>query len=141
MFVCEDFDYVFRYLEAEKVGAIVHEQEKILVAPPPMSLQALGTSPPLPLDPLVGNVTTPPAATFPLLTSTNESSIGSEPTLSPPAQNQSRNNSALVALGVGIGIGGAVVLVFVAAFVVWYKRRKRRRRAFSEPIAPLGLKS
>lgn len=111
-----------------------------LVAPPPMSSPAPGTSPPSPLDPSVGNVTTPPAATFPLLPPTNESSIGSEPTLSPPAQNRSSNNSALVALGVGIGIGGAVVLVFVAVFVVWYKRRKRRRRAFSESSAPFGLK-
>ncbi|CAI9286366.1 unnamed protein product [Lactuca saligna] len=111
-----------------------------LVAPPPMSSPAPGTSPPSPLDPSVTNTTASPTATFPLLPPTNATSIGSEPTLSPPAQNRSSSNSALVALGIGIGIGGAVVLVFVGVFVVWYKRRKRRRLALSESSAPLGFK-
>nr|GEY55344.1 proline-rich receptor-like protein kinase PERK15 [Tanacetum cinerariifolium] len=64
-----------------------------------------------------------------------------QPTTSPSVQT-SRNSSALVALGVGIGIGGAVVLVFVCIFVVWYKKRKRRRRRLllDDPVTTLGLK-
>ncbi|KAG8362874.1 hypothetical protein BUALT_BualtUnG0028200 [Buddleja alternifolia] len=36
------------------------------------------------------------------------------------------NSTTLVALGMGIGIGGAIVLVCVGIFVIWYKRRKKR---------------
>ena len=56
--------------------------------------------------------------------------------------NRSSRDTALVALGVGIGIGGAVVLVFVCVFVVWYKRSKRRRRRLlvDDPVSTLGLK-
>ncbi|KAJ9537609.1 hypothetical protein OSB04_030342 [Centaurea solstitialis] len=107
-----------------------------------MSSPAPETSPPSPPSPPsstdINATAAPPtaAATFPLLPPSNGTSIVSEPNSnsSPPPAVQNRsgggnNNSALVALGVGIGIGGAVVLVFVCVFVVWYKRRKRRRRA------------
>ncbi|XP_051147654.1 proline-rich receptor-like protein kinase PERK1 [Andrographis paniculata] len=43
------------------------------------------------------------------------------------ASSQSSNRTTLIALGVGIGIGGLVVLVCVGIFVLWYKRRKRKR--------------
>nr|XP_043624948.1 proline-rich receptor-like protein kinase PERK15 [Erigeron canadensis] len=81
------------------------------------------TSPPSPPTPLIPNVTT----SFPLFPPPNASSINSEPNQSPPGKTGSKSNPTLVALGVGIGIGGAVVLVFVCIFAVWYKRRKRRR--------------
>ncbi|KAL3840889.1 hypothetical protein ACJIZ3_025480 [Penstemon smallii] len=44
------------------------------------------------------------------------------------------SNSSLLALGVGIGIGGAFVLVCVGIFVIWYKRREKRRRLGSDGL-------
>ncbi|KAG8388340.1 hypothetical protein BUALT_Bualt02G0115500 [Buddleja alternifolia] len=46
------------------------------------------------------------------------------------------NSTTLVALGMGIGIGGAIVLVCVGIFVIWYKRRKKRLRLGGFAYAP-----
>ncbi|XP_073143459.1 proline-rich receptor-like protein kinase PERK15 [Henckelia pumila] len=51
------------------------------------------------------------------------------------------NGTTLVALGVGIGIGGAIVLVCVGIFVIWYRRRKRRRGLNGFACASQGPKA
>lgn len=69
------------------------------------------TSPPL-----------PPATV--IVPSPKEGNGSIVPTSSPPGKSYNRSTT-LVALGAGIGIGGAIVLA-VGIFVIWYNRRKRR---------------
>lgn len=68
---------------------------------------------------------------------------GNERVFSSPPPSGSSNKTTLVALGVGIGIGGAIVLFCVGIFVLWYKRRKRRLglNGFSYAPPPHGPKS
>ncbi|XP_022852092.1 proline-rich receptor-like protein kinase PERK1 [Olea europaea var. sylvestris] len=77
-------------------------------------------SPPLPSLP-ADNATNP---TTPVNSTTTAPPVNLTPEAAPPGS--SNRNTTLLALCVGIGIGGAIVLVCVGIFVLWYKRRKRR---------------
>lgn len=85
------------------------------------------TTPPSPVNPGtaspfpdVASQPSPATSIIPPPTSVN----GSSTTGAPPKGSSS--NTTLVTLGVGIGIGGALVLICVGIFALWYKRRKRR---------------
>ncbi|XP_059303199.1 proline-rich receptor-like protein kinase PERK15 isoform X1 [Lycium ferocissimum] len=84
-------------------------------------------SPTLPLIP-ADNATPPPSPPSPEVTSQPSPATSIIP---PPSSNNttprgSSNSTTIVALGVGIGIGGALVLICVGIFALWYKRRKKR---------------
>uniref|UniRef100_A0A5B7BX59 non-specific serine/threonine protein kinase n=1 Tax=Davidia involucrata TaxID=16924 RepID=A0A5B7BX59_DAVIN len=107
---------------------------------PPPGASPVPTSPPAPVA-----TTTPPA---PAATESPASLVTSPP---PPVRNgslppilpppRSPNNTTLIALGVGVGIGGTIVLIAVGIFVCWYKRRKRSLGlAGSYVIPPQGPK-
>ncbi|XP_055825984.1 proline-rich receptor-like protein kinase PERK1 isoform X2 [Solanum dulcamara] len=93
-------------------------------------LPGVPSGPPLPFPP-ADNATTPTSPDLANQPSPATSIIpppssvnGSSP-MGVPSKGSS-NNTTLVALGVGIGIGGALVLICVGIFALWYKRRKRR---------------
>ncbi|XP_019192861.1 PREDICTED: proline-rich receptor-like protein kinase PERK15 [Ipomoea nil] len=91
-----------------------------VLAPPPMLLPDNPTSP--------GNATAaPPLTDSPpapgTLLSPPPGANGSFKAVPPPSI--SSNNQVRVALLIGIGIGGLIMLVCVGIFVFWYKRRKR----------------
>ncbi|XP_047332843.1 proline-rich receptor-like protein kinase PERK15 [Impatiens glandulifera] len=85
-----------------------------------MSVLTPSSSPALPT-----NATTPPSPINPI------SPTNAPPHPPPPPPPPSSANPLLIALGVGIGIGGLFVLLAVGIFVLFYKRRKKRRRALS----------
>ncbi|CAN4088991.1 unnamed protein product [Withania somnifera] len=95
-------------------------------------LPGVPLGPTLPFPP-VDNATTPPSPVNPNTTIPPPSTdVASQPSpatsiIPPPSTTKgSSNNTTLVALGVGIGIGGALVLICVGIFALWYKRRKKR---------------
>ncbi|CDO98035.1 unnamed protein product [Coffea canephora] len=99
------------------------------------SLPAGGAAPPASSFPPGNDTTTPSPPVGGTTNATGPSSALNSPSspgngnaaLNPPAPpGQGSNRTTLVALGVGIGIGGAIVLVCVGIFLIWYKRRKRR---------------
>ncbi|PIM97420.1 Serine/threonine protein kinase [Handroanthus impetiginosus] len=89
--------------------------------PPGAAPSPISPSPPAPPPPVVLLLPPPPPENGP-----SPPENGTPPAVAVPPTGSS-NNPTLVALGVGIGIGGAIVLVCVGIFVIWYKRRKRRR--------------
>ncbi|GFP99917.1 proline-rich receptor-like protein kinase perk1 [Phtheirospermum japonicum] len=111
---------------------------------PPLGVSPSPTSPPSPpLDP-----PSPVVLLFPPHTPENVTPPAPEVTPPPAAVKSppgSSSSTTFVALGVGIGIGGAIVLVCVGIFVIWYKRKKRKRLgmdefgcASSQPQGPKG---
>lgn len=100
-------------------------------------LPGVPLGPPLPFPP-AGNAT-PPASPVNPSTAPPSPDVARQPSpatliIPPPSSvngsstppNGSANKTTIVALGVGIGIGGALVLICVGIFTLWYKRRKRR---------------
>ncbi|XP_059640723.1 proline-rich receptor-like protein kinase PERK1 isoform X2 [Cornus florida] len=85
--------------------------------PPPPSPAVNSTVPPTP-----DNTTTPPSPPPPPLVGN-----GISPPILPPPGGPGSPNTQLIALGVGVGLGGAIVLIAVGIFVLWYKRKKRRQ--------------
>ncbi|KAG6425918.1 hypothetical protein SASPL_110127 [Salvia splendens] len=81
-----------------------------------VAIEAPTSSPPPPGPPSPAELLLPPPP----------SGNVTPPAITPPPA-ASSNRATLVALGVGIGIGGSIVLVFVGIFVIWYKRRRRKR--------------
>ncbi|KAL3632980.1 Proline-rich receptor-like protein kinase perk1 [Castilleja foliolosa] len=107
----------------------------VSTSPPSPPLEASPSPPSQPIDP-------PSPVVLLLPPNTPENVTPPAAVTSPP---RSSSSTTFVALGVGIGIGGAIVLVCVGIFVIWYRRRKKKRLgidefgcASSQPQGPKG---
>lgn len=100
------------------------------LAPPPMLL------PDNPISP--GNATAAPPLTDspPAPPPPPPGANGSFTAVPPPSI--SSNNQVRMALLIGIGIGGLIMLVCVGIFVFWYKRRKRALGLYGPEQGPKG---
>lgn len=87
---------------------------------PPPGVTPVPSSPPPPPSPVELVLPPPPPE------NTTQTAAAPPPvTVSP--QRAVSSSTTLVALGVGIGIGGTIVLVCLGIFVIWYTRRKGKR--------------
>ncbi|KAH6820968.1 proline extensin-like receptor kinase 1 [Perilla frutescens var. hirtella] len=88
---------------------------------PPPGVVPAPTSSPRPPSPVEFVLPPPPPENI-----TQTAAVAPPPVMISPRR-ASSNSTTLVALGVGIGIGGTIVLVCVGIFVIWYTRRKWKR--------------